>query len=136
MVLQMRFILKKEVIYIMQKIQIGFENFKQLSSKTQLLIITCLVSALLFLFFGFRNAGNVYYNGNIYETGSLFIPKKYGSIANIVQDQTSVEFLDEQCKILRHKNLFPVLFFGGGLSISGYLSWKEDDFKDFLLTLR
>lgn len=113
-----------------------FTEFRQMTYKTQILIIVCIASILLLLFFGFKNAGSTFYNGSIYDAGSLFLPQKYGDMTDIIWDPNGVTYVNEQVKILRQRNLLPVILFAGTSVIFGYLSWQEEDFKDFLLTMR
>lgn len=125
-------------------------SFKKMNQKAQRLLIACLASFILLLFFGFKDAGHTYYNSSIYEAGSVFQPEEY-SISGLGTDYDNQAFgndsltkallgdaepLNNQVKKMRQTNLMLVIVFGISALGSIYLLWQEKDFKDFLISIR
>ena len=112
------------------------EEFKKMDNSTRTLVIICLVSAIVFVYFGTKDSGRSYYMGSEYEAGSVFLTEKYGSIFDRSRDPEGVDFVNEQIRKLRSTNLSFVIISGFSTLVTGYLTWIQDDFKDFLITLR
>lgn len=99
-------------------------SFKKMNQKSQRLLIVFLASFILLFFFGFKDAGHTYYNGSMYEAGSVFQPKEY-SISGLGTEYDNQAFgndsltksllgdpepLNDQVKKMRQTNLMLVMF--------------------------
>ncbi|HFU4117302.1 TPA: hypothetical protein ACGO7F_001804 [Streptococcus suis] len=112
------------------KLRAFWEN---IGRKNQILVIVLGVSVLLFLYFGYKDSGGIYYGGYWYEAGSLFNPSEWGDSYDVMVNSQGVEEVNAAVSSLRMRHLLPVLLFGGGLSYTAYSLYKTDDFmREFL----
>lgn len=124
-------------------------KFQKLSSKVRIYMLIVVVAAVCFVFFGMKNAGSVYFEGHQYEAGSLFQPEEYShsGLGTSFDDKTfggnamnelwgDPKDLNGQIKQLRRKNLPIVIISGAVVLLVGFMTWKEKEFKDFLVENR
>ena len=102
----------------------------QISPRIKPRLIILAICIIAFLFFGFRGNGEVYYYGQNYDTGSVFLPESYTSYGLFSDAADELNGLVSQKRNSSFMCVLVSLAVGG---IVGYSLSKEDEFKKLVI---
>lgn len=105
-------------------------SMSQMSPKIKTRLIILAVCTVAFLFFGFKGNGEVYYYGNNYEVGSVFLPESYTSYGLFSDAADELNGLVSQ---KRNSSFMGVLVSLAVAGVVGYSLSKEDEFKKLVM---
>ena len=107
-----------------------------LNGKHKVLLTLIVVGYLAFLFCGFRPLGKISYASNLYEVGSIFIPKKYttgyGGYSFFNADKEIDRQMNGSLARFRYRFITPMIISVAVMGVSTYLLRNDQEFQTYI----